>query len=275
MNKEEVLFHKRMQDLAKTSYSRNIPIFTDFLNMNEISILHSMSAELAGVRYELYGGYDLAERQMAMFAPDALFDEPESTFPDLSSFSFSTYPIVTLKIEPAHKKFAEKLTHRDYLGSLLGLGIERCKIGDIILSGDHSDGTKKLFQGAYVFCCSKMADFFIHELYKVRHTQVRVSISYDDVSPAIQLQEVKGSVASLRADALIALVCRLSRSAVITLFQSQRVFINGRLTESNSYILKAGDIVSVRGYGKFIFEEVLSMTKKERYYVLIKTYGNI
>lgn len=256
MNKEEVLFQKRMQDLAKASYSRGIPIFTDFLTMNEISLLHSMSSQLAGVRYNLYGGYEFAERQMAVFVPDALFDVWGND---------KEYPITMLKIEPAHKKFSEKLTHRDYLGSILGLGIERCKIGDIILEESHG----------YVFCCNKMAEFLLQELSKIRNTHVRVSISDDNVTPAIQFQEMKSSVASLRADAVIATVCKLSRSSVITLFQSQRVFVNGRLTESNSHLLKEGDIVSVRGFGKFVFEEVLSMTKKDRYYILVKIYGSM
>lgn len=263
MNKEEVLFQKRIQDLAKASYSRGIPVFTDFLTMNEISILHNMAAQLAGVRYETYGGYEFAERQMAMFVPDAFFYSEE-------------YPITMLKIEPAHKKFAEKLTHRDYLGSLLGLGIERCKIGDIIVSSEQVSFSEKAKANcAYVFCHRKMAEFLIQELCKVRHTQVNVSISEEDVSPSIQFKEMKGSVASLRADAVIALVCKLSRSAVITLFQSQKIFVNGKLTESNSQLLKEGDIVSVRGYGKFIFEEVLSLTKKDRYYVQVKIYGTI
>lgn len=264
MNKEEVLFRRRIQDLANTSYSRSIPIFTDFLTMNEISILHSMSAELAGVRYELYGGYELAERQMAMFVPDVLFDWNKE------------YPMTTLKIEPIHRKFAEKLSHRDYLGSLLGLGIERCKIGDIILADDCDDSVASRSSScAYVFCCNKMADFLLKELIKVRHTQVHVSVTQEDVSPNIHFKEIKGSVASLRADAVIAFICKLSRSSVITLFQSQKVFVNGKLTESNSHLLKEGDVISVRGYGKFIFEEVLSMTKKERYYVLVKIYGTI
>lgn len=268
MNKEEVLFQKRMQDLATASYSRGIPIFTDFLTMNEISILHSMASQLAGVRYELYGGYEFAERQMAMFVSDALFHsyEPEDS---------SQFPITMLKIEPAHKKFAEKLTHRDYLGSLLGLGIERCKLGDIILSDGSTERSGKSESCAYVFCCDKMADFLLNELSKVRNTQVRISIAYDDVKPAIQFKEIKSSVASLRADAIIATVCNLSRSAVITLFQSQKIFVNGKLTESNSHVLKEGDIVSVRGFGKFVFEEVLSMTKKDRYYILVNSYGSI
>lgn len=261
MNKEEVLFCKRMQDLANMSYSRNIPIFSDFLAMNEISLLHSMSAELAGVRYELYGGYEFAERQMAMFVPDALFHENRQ---------MPSYPMVTLKIEPVHKKFAEALTHRDYLGSVLGLGIERCKIGDILLSGTEKNPAD--VPRAYLFCCNKMAEFLINELYKVRHTQVRVSVTDEDVRPTIELKELRGSVASLRADAIIAFVCKLSRSAVIALFQSQKIFINGRLTESNSQLLKEGDKISVRGYGRFLFEEVLSMTKKERYFVRMKIY---
>ena len=70
-------------------------------------------------QYKTYGGYDLSERQMAVFLPDALYYEYE-------------YPIQTIEVSPLNKKFSEDLTHRDYLGALMNLGIERCKIGDII-----------------------------------------------------------------------------------------------------------------------------------------------
>lgn len=252
-NKEEVLFQKRVQDLSNRAYSKDFPIYTDFLSMNELSILHTMSEKLAGVRYETYGGYEFAERQMAMFVSDAFFCGEDK---------LKDYPITLIKIEPVHKKFAEALTHRDYLGSILGLGIERSMLGDIVV----------LENCAYVYCCSKMADFFLKEITKVRNTFVKVSISTEQISIEANFQEIKGTVASLRADVVIAMVYKQSRNSALDLFRSQKVFINGRLTESNSQSLKENDIVSVRGFGRFIFTEIVSVTKKNRFYILVKKY---
>lgn len=274
MNKEEILFQKRMQDLATAAYNKGFMMFTDFLSMNEISLLHQMAGDFAGVSYELYGGYEFAERQMAMFAPDALFPFMSATNSAAESLDAenpkrtakqANYPISLLKIEPAHKKFTESLSHRDYLGSLIGLGVERGKIGDIIVKED----------AAYVYCEEKISSFFLSELTRVRHTFVKVlPCGMDDelhIEP--QFREQKGTVASLRADAVVAMTYKLSRSQCISLFQGQKVFVNGRLTESNSHVLKEGDVVSVRGHGKFIFEEALSVTKKERIFILVKMYG--
>lgn len=256
--KTDILFRSRIQDMADASYSRGISIYSDFLDMYELSILHSMSRDLPGIQYKIYGGYELAERQMAMFVSDALFSD---------SFE-EKFPITCLEVQPAHKKFAQQLSHRDYLGSLLGLGVERCKIGDIVLKENEYGQSM-----AYVYCCTKMADFFVEELTKVRNTIVKTTVCNEPVESAIQFKEQKGTVSSLRADAVVAFAYNLSRSSTLSLFQSQKVFINGRLTESNSTLVKEGDILSVRGYGRFLFEQMLSVTKKERCFILLKKYG--
>lgn len=197
MNKEEVLFCKHMQDLAKSSYLKNIPVFSDFLSMNELSLLYSLESKLSGVRVETYGGYEFAERQMAKFVSDALFYD-------------CSYPIKMLKIAPAHKKFAEALSHRDYLGSILGLGLERNVLGDLVLKD----------QSCYVYCHERIAEFLLSELTKVKHTFVTVSECRDDMEVQLELKEVRGIVSSLRVDAVIAMVYQLSRSGVIPLFDN-------------------------------------------------------
>lgn len=255
-NNEEIIFQKRIQDLARMAYNRNhgIPVFTDFLSMNELSVLHR--TKLAGVRYETYGGYEFAERQIAMFVPDALFyDGYEKDF-------HADYPIVTLKISSVHKKFAQVLTHRDYLGALLGLGVDRNQIGDILVMENC----------AYAFCCAKMAVFFQTELRKVRNTSVKTEATLEEVDFVPHMQEIKGTVASLRIDVIIAMVYKLSRNRTLELFRSMNVFVNGRLTESNSQLLKEGEIISVRGYGRFLFDGVITNTKKGRYFIQVKKY---
>ena len=110
--------------------------FSDFLNLNELNILHTTPKDMFLSQYKTYGGYDLSERQMAVFLPDALYYEYE-------------YPIQTIEVIPLNKKFSEDLTHRDYLGALMNLGIERCKIGDIIAE-DHK---------ALIFVKEEMAEY--------------------------------------------------------------------------------------------------------------------
>ena len=112
MNREEELFKKRLKDLASAADRRGIVVFTDFMNLNELNIFHSCTREFGYVSYQLFGGYEHAERQIAAFLPDAL------------SYSYD-FPIISLKIRPLQKKFAEDLSHRDYLGALLNLGVDR------------------------------------------------------------------------------------------------------------------------------------------------------
>ena len=120
MNKEESMLQKRLVELSRLAYNRGIVIFSDFLNLNELNILHTTPKDMFLSQYKTYGGYDLSERQMAVFLPDALYYDYE-------------YPIQIIEVTPSSKRFAENLTHRDYLGALMNLGIERSKVGDIIV----------------------------------------------------------------------------------------------------------------------------------------------
>ena len=123
--------------MANISYQRDIVTFSDFLTLNEQNMINSRISRMPGVVMEAFGGYEHAERQMVAFHPDAL------VFP-------WEYPIDCLKIEPKAVKFSEKLTHRDYLGALLNLGVDRSVIGDILVQED----------AAWFFCLRKMSDFF-------------------------------------------------------------------------------------------------------------------
>ena len=126
----------------------------------------------------LFGGYEHAERQIAAFLPDAL------------SYNYD-FPVVSLKIRPLQKKFAEDLSHRDYLGALLNLGVDRSKIGDILV------GEKE----AIFFCEEGIAPFLQQELTRVRHTPVLVEAAAPD---EIQVTErhgtpVRGTVSTVRS----------------------------------------------------------------------------
>ncbi len=250
MNKEELMIQKRLIELSNISYRRDIVTFSDFLNLNELNILHSTSKNMFPARYETYGGYNYAERQMVVFLPDALYYE-------------YNYPIQVLKITPLNKKFAEELTHRDYLGAILNLGIERCKIGDILVKEDE----------CYVFVCENIAPYIQESLTRIRHTSVVISVeNIENLDYQPKLEELKGTVPSVRLDTILSVAYPLSRSKLVGLIEGAKVYVNGKLITTNSYHLKEGDIISVRGMGRISYGGIQSETRKGRYFVTIYKY---
>ena len=249
MEKNE-FFLKRIRELANLSYQRDIVTFSDFLNLNEQNMVSSLKQQFPQVVMETFGGYDNAERQMVAFHPDAL------------AFTWE-YPIDCLKIEPKAIKFSENLSHRDYMGALLNLGVDRSVIGDIIVQE----------KATWFFCQSKMTEFFLENLCRVRHTNILITkVNDPEEFPHPNLESINGTCASVRLDSLIALAFKASRSSMVSYIESGQVFVNGKLITSNGYEPKEGDIVSVRGKGRFIFDGVSHQTKKGRCGVRILLY---
>lgn len=244
------MFKRRMEELADLAYQRDIVTFSDFLDLQEQHILHSLNWREHGVTLHLSGGYDLAERQMAAFLPDALVFEWK-------------FPFVCIEILPHSLKFAEPLTHRDYLGAVLNLGVDRSRLGDLLVKSG----------GAHIFCEEKIAGFICKELCRVRHTTVSTSLCEDITHfPEPDRREIQGSVASVRLDSIIALAFGESRSSIVSLIESGRVYVNGKQIISNGYALKEKDVISVRGKGKFQYGRILNHTKKGRNMVVIYRY---
>lgn len=240
-----------MQELCQMAYQRDIVLFSEFLDLHEQNMIHRLDRRLmTGVHVEFSGGYGTAERQMAAFVPDALC-------------YVWNYPFVCLQIKPDAPKYAQTLTHRDFLGAMLHLGIERSVLGDILVDENS----------ALVFCHEKMADFLIQELGMIRHTAVSVSYYEGNLSlVGPKTEEITGTVASVRLDSVIALAFHTSRSSVAALIPEGRVFVNGKLITSNGCHLNDGDLISVRGMGKFRFDSVLSKTKKGREMVKVQRF---
>lgn len=250
MTKEEQLVEKRVQELSGQAYRKNIVVFSDFLNLHEQHILHQTLQGRREVHCQGFGGYDSAERQIFAFIPDALCYAWE-------------YPLECIRVEPLQEKFAEPLTHRDFLGAILNLGIDRAKIGDILVRG----------LTGYFFCHSVMSEFLLSNLVRVRHTTVRtMRHPLGDVEVSHSFQELEKTVASLRVDCVAAAALNVSRSALEGLIRGQKVFINAKLVVSGHTLVKEQDIISVRGYGRFLFEAVCNSTKKGRIHVKLQKY---
>ncbi len=250
MDKQEELLQKRFIELSKKAYQRNVVTYTDFLNLNEQDLLYRIPKRELYTSFELFGGYQYAERQMVAFLPDAFCCE-------------KNYPYSVIKISNTTPKFANKLNHRDYLGSTLNLGIERGKIGDILVD----DGF------AYMYVADTMIEFLFQNLSKIKHNSVHIAVMDScefQIEPKYEM--IQGTVSSLRLDSLIALVLKEARNKIIRYIESGKVFVNGKLITTNAYKIQDNDIISVRGFGKFQFVSTLGITKKDRLYVEIKQY---
>lgn len=254
MNEEEVL-KSRIKDLANKSYKQNIYTYSGFLTPTELSLVDELKPELGHVDYEAFGGYEMAERCMVGFGSER-------------SLGYEgIWPITIIKIEPLIDKFADDLSHRDFLGAVMNLGIERNVFGDILVK----DGKR-----AYIFATDTIAEFIMDNLSKIKHTNVKCSIiepgndNMEDLKPT--LVDMSVIVASPRFDAIVGAATKLSRSEALNVFKAKKVTLNGRLCERNSMTLKEGDIFSIRGYGKFKYCGCGNETRKGRVYISLKRY---
>lgn len=242
---------KRMLELANRSYSHGIYTFTPFLGLSEQQAFYEIQRDVAYAGYDMDGGSSLCERRMIRFgSPDALgYEEP--------------YPIRCLKIEPMTPKFAEQLTHRDFLGAVMNLGIERDTVGDIFVQDKE----------AVVFCQESIASYLTDHLKQVRHTYVKCFVieAADCLSSPVT-EELMLSVASSRIDTVVSKVYNIARSRSLELFRAGRVFVNGRLTENNSYTLGSGDAVTARGFGRFVYVGEQGEARKGKIRICVEVY---
>ena len=248
---DDNFIRQRLMELAERSYSGYRYIYTDFLGMAELGIYHAMGRELAFVPSEAFGGTDVCERCMVRFGSEDFCGYPED------------YPIRLLKVEAVQEKFADNLTHRDFLGSVLGVGLEREKVGDIFLRDN----------AGYLFVHADVSDFIRENLIFVKHTKVRVTeLSEVPEELAPKLREETLVVSGNRIDSILARLYHLSREEARRLVQGEQIFVNGKTVTQVSKALKEGDVVSVRHHGRFRFVGEGGRTKKDRLNVKVEVY---
>lgn len=240
----ETLLKKRLAELSHRAFERGYTTYSTFLNLQEISILKSLKLES---KYILFGGYENADRCVASFSNDEVY----------------SYPIVCIKIEPLQQKFSDKLTHRDFLGALMNLGIEREMLGDIKIINNEG----------YLFCLDKISQYIVDNLSSIKHTSVKCKIIDDIPELFNQLpDEEEYIVSSLRIDTVVSAVFKMSRNSASQLINQEKIFINSKTVYKDSVQLKEGDVVSVRGYGKFIYSQTVNETRKHKMFVAIRLY---
>ena len=227
------------------------PDFTRFLTPYERLIARNICND-HGVKYRIYGGYEGSERCILGVFPDYVYDVMEEE-----------YPINCIKIEATQNKFLRELTHRDYLGALLGLNIKREMIGDII----------PYDKGAYVFVYESITDFLLLNLKQIGRSSVECSVHTGEIDLGNQdKEEMIITVASNRLDCILCAITDLSRDKAKNLINGLYVAVNYEPCKNSEKSLKAGDVFSARGYGKFEFVEVMGETRKKKLRIKIEKY---
>lgn len=248
---DEKLTFSKAFDRAYYCIKNYEPAFTDFLDPYKIASILSLIGNKYDFNIRVFGGTDGCERQKIGFFPEFI-SEDDYVFP-ISAIEI-TYNI----------KFSRSLTHRDFLGSLIGLGIVREKIGDIITDDEK----------VFVFVDEDIAEFININLEKVGRTKVNTRIiPVDSIMINDNLAEIRNIVVvSLRIDAVLSKVFNMPRGKVSELIKSEKAFLNWNLCDSVSKTVSEGDIITLRGFGRVKIIELIGKTKKDRFIISLQQF---
>jgi RNA-binding protein YlmH len=246
---DRVLVSRLLDKVEQCRYSSFA--YSDFLSPYEAGIAKKVLDKVDDVFYTFIGGYDGAERVFTVLSSDFI-DEQDV---------LSSSPLSFLRITPLIEK---KLSHRDYLGSLLGLGIKREKIGDILVCESYAD----------VFLIDKIAEYISYNLDKIGNVKVTCELLdvFNYTAPQKKERNITTTVASLRADSVASSGFGISRTKVMDYFRAQRVNVNWEMVQNPSKQLSEGDVISIRGMGRIVLEKVVGTTKKDRISIVIKRF---
>lgn len=259
MTEKDILISRAL-DKKRQANDNSMITNTGFLSMEERTWLVPLERELSSfVRTYYYGGYEDAERTVAVFIPS--FYEVQA---DIHTFLIENEDDNPVSIVKLTKDKFSNLSHRDYLGSLMGLGIKREMLGDIITNED----------GCYILCLKSIAKFICENL--VKSGRGTVSCEICDIKDLPSNKDngelVFLSVASLRLDNIVAASFNLSRTLAVEAINKGIVYVNSLQTQKIDMTIKQGDKVVLRGKGKAIIAELTGQSKKGRIHINIKRY---
>lgn len=235
-------------DKVRTAKKTWGTVFTDFLTPEDESLLRNICFQ-ESMEVKFLGGKGNCERVMAAIFTDEINEE---------------FPIDVIKII-GNSKF-ENLDHRDYLGSILALGIKREKLGDINVYDEEAE--------AEIYVHRDMSSYICQNLTKIKHSGIKISI-IDMASAREKIQkfsDMKINIASLRFDAVVSAIINLSRTNAVELIKSGNVKLNYSVKYELDSKIKIDDLISIKGFGRFKVEDILGITRSDRIVLLVKKY---
>lgn len=260
MDREKVISHLsdpdlrkemlRLLDLWERSFRRRSVELTDFFDPYYLKTGLGILQGLKGLSFAVNGGYQGAERvRVAMFPSEVAIEDVD--------FSISFLEVT------GNFKF-QKVTHRDYLGSLLGIGLTREKIGDLLVQSS----------GCQVILDREIIDYVLMQWTRVNHVSVRAKVISGSqlVIPEQEKKSIRGTVASPRLDAVLGIGFGLSRTKTLPEIKSGRVRVNWQTVTDPAFLLEAGDRISCQGKGRINVVSFSGPTAKGRLFVQIEKF---
>jgi len=247
---EDKLLLAKVWDKLMAGMRREVPASTCFLSPRELEMTRFLFGDAEGL--QSFGGYGDAERRMLVYLPEYL---------DNSFFDTENSPIVCLRAEFYE---GDTLSHRDFLGALMGAGIGRETVGDICVGISSCD----------FFVTKEIAPYIQQNFLSAGRTHLRLTqIPLSEVSvPEPETKEIRDTLASLRLDSVIAAGFRVGRSAAVQYVTTGWAAIDGLPCEKPDKLVSEGCKISVRGLGKIKLDTVNGQTKKGRISIIIKRY---
>ena len=247
---EDKLLLAKLWDKINAGIRRNIPANTCFLSPRELELARYLFGEAEGLY--AFGGYGEAERKMLVFLPDYL---------DVCSLYQEDSPVVCLRAAFFH---GDSLSHRDFLGALMGAGIGRETVGDICVGTDSCD----------FFVTAEIAPYILQNFTSAGRTRLHLSqIPLSEASiPEPEVKEIRDTLASLRLDSVISSGFRIGRSLAAQYVAAGKAAIDGLPCEKPDKSVGEGAKISVRGLGKIKLSQINGRTKKDRISVVIHRY---
>ena len=229
----------------KLAYDKDITVFGNNFYTPNIWRFFKKNFNDAYFRVDSYGGFKDCERRMISF--NNIYDSP--------------YPIKLLKIESSSK--FDNLCHRDYLGAVLGLGIRRNKIGDLLLKEN----------ACYLTVCEEITEFLADNLNLVGKAPCKVTIlenNFEDLVPNFKQEIIL--VQSLRIDSIVSKLIGISRSKAQSIIEEGMVLLDYNKVKDKSKEVEIEGRITIKGHGKYILDEIIGNSKSGKFKVLVRKY---
>jgi len=245
VKKQDEYLNSNISNMVNSSKYKHSSKFSSFFDERQCEIAGQQLKRLGYENYLFYGGYDDARRLML------------GTFSQESQADTADFPLNIIEIT-FNKKY--EISHRDCLGSLMALQIDRSCVGDIIIE-----------EGKVLFIVeSGICDFILLNLNKIGKLGVTpVMAKAQEIENHQEYEEIVGSVSSLRLDCIVALIISKSRTIASQTIMAGLVKVNYLDIENNSHMIKPNDAITIRGKGKFLVCGEIKLTKKNRYFIKI------
>ena len=255
-DKDDKILLAQILDKVEMVEKKNKIEYTDFLDLAQIELVQKFINKTKIDNYMSYGGFEQAERKIFVFYPEKF----NSTVVEKNLSSI----VQIIRIE-LPEDLKGKYTHRDYLGAVIKLGIERKKVGDIIV-----DNT-----GADIIIDKDISKFLLDNLgglTRFSKSEITVQNIEDLRQVEIRKEEIEIIVSSMRLDNVISELARCSRNKALDIINTERVFVNFQCETKKTKQIKIGDMITIRGKGRFFIKELVGQTRSGRIVIKIEKF---